>query len=607
MKARFQVNIARTQDYNSISNMPRENTSEPDPNIGERVWDSFKETPPMSTYIVAFVVSDLKNMSMYDEKNTMWLREDVLPEGDYALSIAQAIIMLLENYTEIMYELPKLDQVAIPNLDFLAMENWGIVTEMESSVLHKEGESAAAKKQVILLLVAHEFAHFWFGNLVTPKWWSYLWLSEGIATYYEYRISEKIETDWNIEEQFIVDIFQPALAGDSLNSSHPLTYDVHTPEEIESLFDTISYNKGASLLRSVEHFLTKETLHKGLSKYLKEFSHSSADANDLFRVLDKQQKKDKILPADMDVKTILDSWTLQSGYPVIHVQRVDRGIHVVQERFLLERQNDTVGATWWVPISYTKSTNSDFTDTKPKAWLRNQPELMLEENITDTEWIIFNIQATGFYRVNYDPLTWSLITNHLTSPFYRDIHVLNRAQLLDDAFSLSRAGLLNYTRSLELSTYLAEEIHLIPWLTYNDIISFINRQLRGTDIYDSFKAYVLTLLNKLYNSLAFQYNTEDSHVMKMIQPTVIEWACTLGSKDCVAKALEMFSKWTENPENYIIPPDIKKAVYCTAARNDNNTWLLLWDQYQHHHSNSDAKWDMYKALGCTEDEDLLKR
>jgi aminopeptidase N len=478
---------------------------------------------------------------------------------------------------------------------------------MESSVLHKEGESAAAKKQVILLLVAHEFAHFWFGNLVTPKWWSYLWLSEGIATYYEYRISEKIETDWNIEEQFIVDIFQPALAGDSLNSSHPLTYDVHTPEEIESLFDTISYNKGASLLRSVEHFLTKETLHKGLSKYLKEFSHSSADANDLFRVLDKQQKKDKILPADMDVKTILDSWTLQSGYPVIHVQRVDRGIHVVQERFLLERQNDTVGATWWVPISYTKSTNSDFTDTKPKAWLRNQPELMLEENITDTEWIIFNIQATGFYRVNYDPLTWSLITNHLTSPFYRDIHVLNRAQLLDDAFSLSRAGLLNYTTALELSTYLAEEIHLIPWLTYNDIISFINRQLRGTDIYDSFKAYVLTLLNKLYNSLAFQYNTEDSHVMKMIQPTVIEWACTLGSKDCVAKALEMFSKWTENPENYIIPPDIKKAVYCTAARNDNNTWLLLWDQYQHHHSNSDAKWDMYKALGCTEDEDLLKR
>lgn len=98
--------------------------------------------------------------------------------------------------------------------------------------------------------------------------------------------------------------------------------------------------------------------------------------------------------------------------------------------------------------------------------------------------------------MNYDPLTWSLITNHLTSPFYRDIHVLNRAQLLDDAFSLSRAGLLNYTTALELSTYLAEEIHLIPWLTYNDIISFINRQLRGTDIYDSFKVSRVFLLNK---------------------------------------------------------------------------------------------------------------
>lgn len=103
---------------------------------------------------------------------------------------------------------------------------------------------------------------------------------------------------------------------------------------------------------------------------------------------------------------------------------------------------------------------------------------------------------TGLYRVNYDPLTWSLITKHLTSPFYRDIHVLNRAQLLDDAFSLSRAGLLNYTTALELSTYLTEEIHLIPWLSYSDIISFINRQLLGTDIYNSFKVSRMFLWNK---------------------------------------------------------------------------------------------------------------
>ena len=98
--------------------------------------------------------------------------------------------------------------------------------------------------------------------------------------------------------------------------------------------------------------------------------------------------------------------------------------------------------------------------------------------------------------MNYDPLTWSLITEHLTSPFYRDIHVLNRAQLLDDAFSLSCAGLLNYTTALELSTYLTEEIHIIPWLSYNDIISFFNRQLHGTDIYNSFKVSMVFLWNK---------------------------------------------------------------------------------------------------------------
>ncbi|GFG29435.1 hypothetical protein Cfor_02392, partial [Coptotermes formosanus] len=145
----------------------------------------------MSTYIVAFVVSDLKNLSMHDGKNTVWLREDVLPQGKYAVSIAQAVMMFLENYTEIIYELPKVDQVAVPTLYFWAMENWGIVTEMENTVLYKEGHSKAARKQDILFLVAHEFSHFWFGNLVTPKWWSYVWLNEGFATYYKYIISAK--------------------------------------------------------------------------------------------------------------------------------------------------------------------------------------------------------------------------------------------------------------------------------------------------------------------------------------------------------------------------------------------------------------------------------
>jgi aminopeptidase N len=112
---------------------------------------------------------------------------------------------------------------------------------------------------------------------------------------------------------------------------------------------------------------------------------------------------------------------------------------------------------------------------------------------------------TGFYRVNYDLLTWSLITKHLTSPFYRDIHVLNRAQLLDDAFSLSRAGLLNYTTALELSTYLAEEINFIPWLSFNKIISFLNNQLRGTDIYNSFKVSIV-LKEQQHLSASYEFS-----------------------------------------------------------------------------------------------------
>ncbi|XP_069669083.1 aminopeptidase N-like isoform X2 [Periplaneta americana] len=607
LKAKFQVNIARTEDYDSVSNMPKEKSSDPDPNIGGRIWDSFRETPPMSTYLVAFVVSDLKNLSTADGKYGIWLRSEVLAQGKYALSIAPTLINLLENYTEVLYALPKLDQIAVPDLVFWAMENWGLVTLGERSVIHREGESRATKKHETLLLVAHEFAHLWFGDLVSPKWWNFLWLNEGFATYYEYMISAKVESEWNIEEEFVVDVHQAALHEDSLNSTHPITCDVSSPEEINSIFDSVSYDKAGSVIRSMEHFLTYETLRKGLSKYLKIHSYGNTEADDLFESLNNQQKEDKILPNDMDVKTIMDSWTLQPGYPVIQVQRINGTIRLVQERFFLKGHSDNQNETlWWIPLSYTMSRNSDFTNTTPKAWMKAEPQITLVNDIEENEWIILNIQSTGFYRVNYDQHTWSLITKHLISPYYKDIHVINRAQILDDVFSLSRAGIVNYSTAFNISAYLMDEMHPIPWSSYTNRISFIRRQLFGTGAYDNFKSYVLILLHKLYDSFGFKFSTDDSYMTKMIQPTVIHWACTMGHKDCVDKAIEMFSEWKSKPDVNIIPEELQDVVYCTAVRNNTEMWEFLWDQYQEM-NDTDEKWDIFGALSCTDDDTLSKR
>ncbi|KAJ9596177.1 hypothetical protein L9F63_027197, partial [Diploptera punctata] len=171
---------------------------------------------------------------------------------------------------------------------------------------------------------------------------------------------------------------------------------------------------------------------------------------------------------DMDVKTVMDSWTLQTGYPVIEVTRINNGgIQLTQERFLQKgKDNSCNESLWWVPISYTLSKDMNFTDTRPRVWLKAEPQIVLNANITDDEWIFLNLQATGFFRVNYDPVTWLHITKHMLSSDYEQIHILNRAQLLDDAFSLAKAGIINYTTALDLSTYLDKERSSISWETY---------------------------------------------------------------------------------------------------------------------------------------------
>ncbi|PSN55741.1 Aminopeptidase N [Blattella germanica] len=610
LKAKFQVNIARTPDYNSISNMPLFNSSEPDPDLDGRIWDSFYETPLMSTYLVAFVVSDLKNLTSEDGKYSVWLREQIISQGKFALSIAPGIIQEMENYTGIKYELPKLDQVAIPDLFYWAMENWGLVTLWEGHVTYKEGRSSEESKQGTLLVVAHEFAHLWFGDLVSPKWWDYLWLNEGFASYFEYKLSAKLAPEWNMEDQLLTDLFQSALYEDALNSTHPMTHVVGSPAEVNKIFDMISYDKGAAVIRSMEHFLTPETLQKGLRKYLTKYSHSVAEPNDLFEILNEQQKEDGILPDDMDVKTIMDSWTLQSGYPVIHVKRKNGGIQIMQERFMLKTQDNSINDTlWWVPITYTTSKDPQFTETKPETWLKAEPEMMLLDKIDDDEWIILNIQSTGFFRINYDPDTWKLLKNHMTMGNHRDINVLNRAQLLDDAFTLARVGMIDYTLALDITTYLQNETDPTPWKSFINKVLFITWQLHGTDIYASFKGYGLALIGHLYDSIGFRNDL--NHTMKIIQPTVTHWACMLDHKDCVTKSIELFSDWMAKPEDStIIPSDLKGVVYCTAARNNKKMWEFLWKQYK---SKSDSEEEeeeehnIYQALGCTEDEDLLKR
>lgn len=210
------------------------------------VWDHFRETPLMSTYLVAFVVSDLQAYSKKatNLNYTIWSRRELIDQTFYAFDLLPRILEYFESYFQINFPLDKIDLVAIPDFGFNAMENWGLITFRETALLYENKVSTIEQKTNIAKVMAHELAHQWFGNLVTPAYWDDLWLKEGFATYFLYIGVDGVDTSWYILDEFPMSEIEEAFAIDSLETSRPISFSITNNEDIRQAFDSISYSKG---------------------------------------------------------------------------------------------------------------------------------------------------------------------------------------------------------------------------------------------------------------------------------------------------------------------------------------------------------------------------
>ncbi|XP_029162416.1 aminopeptidase N-like [Nylanderia fulva] len=396
LKAKFQINIARPRNMTSISNMPRKGAPMPVPGLHTYVWDHYERSVPMSTYLVAFIVSDFDVRRSEDGNFGVWARQEAISQSQYSLNIGPKILKYFEEYFQIKFPLPKMDMVALPDFSAGAMENWGLITYRETAMLYQEGVSTSTSKQRVATVVSHELAHQWFGNLVTPSWWTDLWLNEGFASYVEYIGIDAVEPSWKVLEQFVIHDLQNVFSLDALESSHPISIEVGHPDEISEIFDRISYGKGASIIRMMDHFLTTKVFKQGLTNYLKGKAYQSAEQNDLWYALTQQAHKDKVLEPSVTVKEIMDTWTLQTGFPVITVARNynNNSAMLTQERFLLRNGTTQVTTSpseplWWVPITYTSEKQLNFSNTQPIAWMK------AERSISSTIWV--QARLSGYF------------------------------------------------------------------------------------------------------------------------------------------------------------------------------------------------------------------
>lgn len=566
LKANFTMKVTVPKEYDAISNTQMDTViKHPD----ERKTISFKETPKMSTYLVVLIVSDFEGVTSY-ERYTVWARKNAIKQTYYALSVMQPIVQFYEKKLNIPYQLDKLDMTALPDFVSGAMENWGVLTYKERNLLYLDGESTLPTKQSITNVIAHEIAHQWFGNMVSPLWWKYTWLNEGFARFFQYFATEDVMKDWSLESQFVVDQVHTALSVDSTVTSHPMSHDVDSPAEISSMFDNISYNKGGSVIRMIKAVLGDDVFYKSLENYLKSRQYDAAEPNHLFDAF-KQQITDPTLKNS--IHDIMNSWTLQAGYPVVDVSVTRGKLTLKQRQFLTDGENST--KTWYIPITWGIIGKTNFENVKTNAWLNTKSKTFDFVHNYGSDVVIVNLRQLGFYRTNYEKNHWLQLIDHLKSKNYTQIHEINRAAIIDDLINFGKIGLVDYDIVLSATQYLTKETHYVPLKAFFTGLSFLRRHFEGRAAHSAFKRYVTGIIGPVYDRLGFVEHKEDTHQRKLLRIQLRKWACDMGIGDCEDIAEKMFLSGTS------IKPNYRNVVYCVIARkNDDYYWETLNEQYE---------------------------
>lgn len=609
----FTVYLARTNGEMTISNMPSEALLPPDTMSGNRVWEKFKQSPPMATYLVAFMVIDQYSyVTDADRKIRVFVKKNAIQQAVYSLKQSTKLLKQLEGYTGTGFKLPKLDVVAVPDFNAGAMENWGLTTYRERYVILNELSSSEQHKTIVTEVTSHEFSHQWFGDLVTPAWWDYLWLNEGFATYFETFGAAAVEPTWNLEQLFVVETVQYALWNE-ITVQRAMTSRVSKFSQIKGAFDVISYDKAGSVIRMFEHIVSPKTFKNALHEYLKDGVKNydgTVRPEILFNAFVKSTSYSAPnLPPHTSIFEIMKTWTENIGYPLITIARCYHHgeVTIKQTTYKSPRADKPLpDQKWIVPLTYTTKSELGFSNTQPTYWSFADKPTELPGRFPNSDWILFNLQHSGYYRVNYDLRNWHLLIDQLVQD-HEKIHVLNRAQLIEDSSALAHDEKLTFRVHLQLLQYLLNESDMIAWYPAITSLNRLKSETEGCQDYAFVQEYIRNILEKPYEKFGFSIQASDSHVVKIVKPMFLSLACEIGIQNCTQKSTEEYNK--NEADLSKVQPDLKKVVYCNALRNSKDQQKVfdnLWNTY----IETDISYDknvILASTSCATDEQVIKK
>jgi puromycin-sensitive aminopeptidase len=551
-KATFDLTLTTPHDAVVLANTPVKQEA----STKQGITTTFETTPRMSTYLLAFVYGKLGHKEAVT-KDGVLVRAFATPENvaftDFALEVAVKCLEFYNDYFGIAYPLPKCDMVALPDFASGAMENWGLVTYREQCMLVDPQNTSLPTKQYVAMVVAHELAHQWFGNLVTMRWWTDLWLNEGFASWVEYLAVDHIFPEWEMWTQFAVDEQQRAFKLDALEHTHPIEVAVHHPDEIRTIFDTISYSKGASAIHMLHNYLGAEMFRDGLRHYLDVHKYGNTDTVDLWSSLEHISGK--------PVKAFMHQWTSQSGFPLLSATIHTNRVELTQERFLLNQEHSVTDQTLW-PIPLLSKT-SDL----PELFDHKSTSLPISSS-TLTK---FNLGQCGFYRTVYDASHLERLAGAVHGG---TLTPLDRIGVLSDMFEAAKAGKASTVDVLHLLESYADETDNAVWDIIAGVITSTRAIMDDEPLRELMKPYIQKLVAKQLSILGWEPQPDESHFQKLLRPTILGLAAGADEPSVVQECLRQFDAMTK-PED--IAPDVRSIVYTTAVRlGDKKTFDKLF-------------------------------
>ncbi len=431
----------------------------------------FEETPPMSSYLIYIGIGRFNTISKKTKDRMLYVSTSPkkAKEGRFSLNLLNKLFTKYEAYYKIRFPLSKMHLIALPQFGAGAMENWGAITFREIALLVNKSTSFRFQKQ-IGYVVSHEFAHQWFGDLVTMKWWDDLWLNESFATFVGYKILAKVHKDWNLWEDFQREETLSSMRKDGLLSTHPIRVEVKSPDEISEIFDEISYGKGASILRMTEQFIGEGRFREGIYQYLKSHEYSNATGEDLWSSLSGASK--------IDVSSLMKSWLEKGGFPLVKVRESDDAIFVSQQKFSYLGNEDPY--LWQVPLFLDRS------GKKKKLLLKKK-----ETKIKNSDGIKINANGEGYYRLLFEGnLIDKMLAENSSSEFVM--------KLIDDYYAFLLSGSIDLQQFISIVDRVKDRNEYSIVLRLSEILSDL------TDVVES----------EALNSMVVNYFREKLKVFK---------------------------------------------------------------------------------------------